>query len=82
MEFPDQLKQPAPAGHPGPDALDDFLWEAASWDEDVERMLREICPDGTDQELVEATQRLLDERLLTEPAMVYRAMRRGPWPDT
>ena len=44
MEFPDQLKKPAPTRHPGFDALDDFLWEAASWDPDVEQALAGFPP--------------------------------------
>ena len=75
MEFPDQLKKPALTRHPGFDALDDFLWEAASWDPAVEHALEDFCLDGTDRDLAEAAQRLLDDGLLAEPAMVYRAMR-------
>ena len=75
MEFPDQLEKPAPTRHPGFDALDDFLWEAASWDPAVEHALEDFCLDGTDRDLAEAAQRLLDDGLLAEPAMVYRAMR-------
>ncbi len=75
MEFPDQLKKPAPTRHPGFDALDDFLWDAASWDPDVEQALQDSRLDGSDRELAAAAQRLLDERVLAEPGMVYRAMR-------
>lgn len=75
MEIPDQLKKPVRTRHPGFDALDDFLWEAASWEPAVERLLEEACPDDTDQQLAEAARRLLDERLLTEPGMVYRVIR-------
>ena len=75
MEFPDQLKKPAPTRHPGFDALDDFLWDAASWDPDVEQALQDSRLDGSDRELAAAAQRLLDEGVLAEPGMVYRAMR-------
>ena len=74
MEFPDQLRKPAPTRDPGFDALDDFLWEAGSWDPAVEHALEDFCLDGTDRDLAEAAQRLLDDGLLAEPAMVYRAM--------
>ena len=74
MEFPDQLRKPAPTRHPGFDALDDFLWEAGSWDPAVEHALEDFCLDGTDRDLAEAAQRLLGDGLLAEPAMVYRAM--------
>jgi hypothetical protein len=75
MEYPDQLKKPAPTRHPGFDALDGFLWEAASRDAEVEQALLEFRLDGPEPELAEAAQRLLDEGLLAEPGMVYRAMR-------
>jgi hypothetical protein len=69
MENPDQLKTPAPAGERGLDGLDDFLWEAASWDPAVEERLEEV------RDPVAAVQQLLEERLLTEPGTVYRAVR-------
>jgi hypothetical protein len=75
MEFPDQLRTPAPTRRPGIDALDDLLWEAASWDSAAERVILEASPEGTDQELVGAARRLLDEGLLTEPALAYRVIR-------
>jgi hypothetical protein len=75
MTLPDQLKKPVPTRHPDIDVLEDLLWEAASWDPDVERVIQQDCPGGTDRELIEATQRLLDDGLLTEPALAYRAMR-------
>jgi hypothetical protein len=72
MEHPDQLKTPAPAGQRGYGDLDDFLWDAASWDPAAEQVLLDVCHHGTREELVAAARRLLDERLLTEPAMVDR----------
>ncbi|HEX5301465.1 MAG TPA: AAA family ATPase [Streptosporangiaceae bacterium] len=66
MTRPDQLKVPAPTGQPACDALDDFMVEAAAWDPAVEEVWL------GDRELAGAARRLLDERLLTEPAMVYR----------
>jgi len=78
MTHPDQLKTPAPAGRPTYDALDDFLLEAAAWDPAVEEVWpddRDREPDDRDRELVAAAQRLLEERLLTDPGMVYRLVR-------
>lgn len=75
LEMPDQLRRPAPKRDPGFEALDDFLWEAACWDPAIEQVLQDVCPDGTDRQLVEAVGRLLDGRLLTMPGMAYRAMR-------
>src|SRR5689334_16833601 len=76
MNLPDQLKTPAPAGRPGYDALDDFLFEAAAaWDPAVEEVWLGVGdqePGDRDRELVAAARRLLDERRLTEPGMVYR----------
>ncbi|HET9967840.1 MAG TPA: AAA family ATPase [Streptosporangiaceae bacterium] len=75
MNLPDQLKTPAPAGRPGYDALDDFLSDAAAWDPAVEEVWLGVGdqePGARDRELVAAARRLLDERRLTEPGMVYR----------
>jgi AAA ATPase domain len=75
MTYPDQLKTPVPARRPGYDALDDFLLEAAAWDPAVEEVWQEYIDrerDDRDRELVAAAQRLLVERRLTEPGMVYR----------
>ena len=73
MTFPDQLKQPAPGRQGGSDALGDFLWEVISWDPNAERELGDLLPAAGDLELVAAAQRLLDEGLLAEPSMSYRA---------
>ena len=75
MEYPDQLKTPVPTGRPGVDALDDFLWETASWDPAVESLLEKARRDGADQGSAAAAQQLLDEPLVTEPGMVYRLVR-------
>jgi len=75
MNLPDQLKTRAPAGRPDYGALDDFLSEAAAWDPAVEEMWLGVGdqePGERDRELVAAARRLLDERRLTEPGMVYR----------
>ena len=83
MKHPDQLRTPVPAGRPDHDALDDFLLEAEAWDpaveevwpDDRDRDPDDRDPDDRDRELVAAARRLLDERRLTEPAMVYRLVR-------
>jgi hypothetical protein len=75
MEYPDQLRTPVPTERPGFDALDDFLWETASWDPAVEPLLEKTRRDGADQGPAAAARRLLDEPLVTEPGMVYRLVR-------
>src|SRR5438874_8728093 len=75
MKRPDQMKVPASGGRPAYDALDDFMAEAAAWDPAVEEMWpgdSDQEPGDRDRELAGAARRLLDERRLTEPAMVYR----------
>lgn len=75
LNLPDQLKIPAAAGRPGCDALDDFLFEAAAWDPAVEEVWLGVGgqePGGRCRQLVAAARRLLDERRMTEPGMVYR----------
>ena len=67
MEYPDQLKTPVRNDRPGTGVLDDFLWETASWDPALERLL--------EQEPAAAARHLLDERLVTEPGTVYRLVR-------
>jgi hypothetical protein len=71
MTHPDQLKTPAPAERPGYGALDDFLLDTASWDPGIEQVLEE-ARRGADADLAAAARRVLDERLLTEPGMMYR----------
>ena len=71
MTHPDQPKTPAPTGRPGSGALDDFLLDAASWDPGIEQV-REEARRGTDADLAAAARRVLNERLLTEPGMMYR----------
>lgn len=75
MTHPDQLRTPAPAGRPGYGALDDFLHDAASWDPAIEQVLQEVGRDGAEADLAAAARRVLDERLLTEPGLVYRLVR-------
>jgi hypothetical protein len=67
MEYPDQLKTPVRNDRPGTGVLDDFLWETASWDPALERLL--------EQEPTAAARQLLDEQLVTEPGTVYRLVR-------
>ncbi len=75
MDFPDQLKKPAPTRHPGLDALGDFLWEAACRDADAEQFLLAFHLDRVERDPVQAAQRLLGEGLPADPGMRYRAMR-------
>jgi len=75
MKYPDQLKRPVAPRHRGLDDLDGFLWEAAAWDPDAERVLDDAYRNGADPELTEVVRRLLAEHVLTEPAMVSVALR-------
>jgi len=75
MEYPDQLRTPVRNERPEIDALDDFLWETASWDPAVERVLEQARRDGADQGSAAAARQLLDEHLVAEPGMVYRLLR-------
>jgi len=75
MVFPDQLKVRVPSRDPAFDALDDFLWEVAAWEPGAERLIDDVYGAGSDRELAEAVQRLLDELVLGEPGMVYAALR-------
>ena len=75
MDYPDQLKTPVRNERPGIDALDDFLWETASWDPAVEEFLEQARRVGADQEPAAAARQLLAEQLVAEPAMVYRLVR-------
>lgn len=72
MDYPDELKTRASGEGSRSRALEDFLWEVASWDTAVEQVLEETCPDGTDRELATAARRLLDENLLAERCLRYR----------
>jgi hypothetical protein len=75
MEYPDQLRTPVRKPRPGIDALDDFLWEAASWDPAVEEFLEQARRVGADQGSAATARQLLDEQLVAEPAMVHRLVR-------
>jgi DNA-binding transcriptional ArsR family regulator len=71
-ELPDELRTKAPAEKPGFRRLADFLWETASWDPVVERLVNESVHNGTEPELVTVGRRLLHERRLTEPSRIAR----------
>ena len=75
MEYPDQLKTPVRNERPGTGALDDFLWETASWDPAVEEFLEQARRAGADQGSAATARQLLDEQLVAEPGMVYRLVR-------
>jgi hypothetical protein len=72
MTHPDQLRTPAPAERPGYGALGDFLLDAESWVPGIEQVLQEARRGGTGADLATAARRVLGERLLTEPGMMYR----------
>ncbi len=75
MDYPDQLKTPVRNERPGIDALDDFLWETASWDPAVEEFLEQARRVGADRGSAATARQLLDEQLVAEPAMIYRLVR-------
>ena len=82
MTHPDQLRTPAPTGRPENGArydfllddflLDDFLLDAASWDPDIEQILNDVVRGGTGSDPAATANRVLEERRLTEPGMMYR----------
>ena len=60
MEYPDQLRTPVRKPRPEIVALDDFLWEAASWDPAVEEFLEQAGRVGADQGSAATARQLLD----------------------
>jgi hypothetical protein len=72
MTHPDQRRTPTPAGRPESGALHDFLLDAASWDPGIEQVLEDAVRDGSGSDQAAAARRVLHERLLTEPGMLYR----------
>src|SRR5579863_8913670 len=72
MDHPDQLKTPVRNERPGTGALGGFLAETASWDPAVEEFLDRV---GADRGAAATARQLLDEKLVAEPAMVYRLVR-------
>lgn len=71
MGYPDQLRTPVREPRPGICALDDFLWETASWDPAVEKSLEQARRVGADQGSAATARQLLEEQLIAEPAVIY-----------